>query len=93
MDPLSLAIIAGGLLAYSLISGRLTGTIITAPLVFVFFGLGMGAGGLGIANIVSRILTLTQEVKMGGDQAWNDGPPLQVNDCCILERRRVAAAD
>ncbi len=51
MDPLSLAIIAGGLLAYSLISGRLKGTIITAPLVFVFFGLGMGAGGLGIANI------------------------------------------
>jgi NhaP-type Na+/H+ or K+/H+ antiporter len=51
MDPLSLAIIAGGLLAYSLISGRLQGTIITAPLVFVFFGFVMGAGGLGVANV------------------------------------------
>lgn len=51
MDALSLAIIAGGLLCYSLVSGRLQGTIVTAPLVFILFGLVIGAGGLGVANV------------------------------------------
>lgn len=51
MDVLSLAIIAGGLLLYSLISGRLQGTVITAPLVFVAFGFAVGTGGLDIADI------------------------------------------
>jgi NhaP-type Na+/H+ or K+/H+ antiporter len=50
MGPLALATIAGGLLAYSLFSGRLKGTIITAPLVFVLFGFAIGSGGLGVAN-------------------------------------------
>ena len=50
MDLLSLAIIAGGLLLYSLISGRLQGTIVTAPLVFIIFGFAVGAGGLSAAN-------------------------------------------
>jgi hypothetical protein len=31
MDLLSLAIITGGLLLYSIVSGRLSGTILTAP--------------------------------------------------------------
>lgn len=51
MNPMSIAIVAGGLLAYSLISGRLTGTIITAPLVFVLFGFVVGTGGLGVTNV------------------------------------------
>ncbi|MDH3614916.1 MAG: cation:proton antiporter [Gammaproteobacteria bacterium] len=51
MDALSLAITAGGLLLYSLISGRLQGTIITAPLAFIVFGLIIGAGGLNVADI------------------------------------------
>jgi NhaP-type Na+/H+ or K+/H+ antiporter len=51
MDLLSLAIIAGGLLLYSLISGRLEGTVVTAPLVFIVFGLLVGAGGFDVANI------------------------------------------
>jgi len=51
MDPLTLAIIAGGLLLYALISGRLQGTIITAPLVFVIFGFVVGSGGLDIATL------------------------------------------
>lgn len=51
MDALSLAIIAGGLLLYSLISGRLQGTIVTAPLAFIVFGLIVGAGGLNVADI------------------------------------------
>ena len=51
MDLISLAIIVGGFLAYSLISGRLQGTVVTAPLVFVIFGLAIGTGGLNVANI------------------------------------------
>jgi len=51
MDALSLAIIAGGLLIYSLISGRLQGTVITAPLVFIIFGFVIGADGLDVADV------------------------------------------
>jgi NhaP-type Na+/H+ or K+/H+ antiporter len=51
MDALSLAIIAGGLLLYSLVSGRLQGTVVTAPLVFIVFGFVIGAGGLGVAML------------------------------------------
>ena len=51
MDIQSLAIIVGGLLLFSLISGRLRDTIITAPLVFVGFGLVIGSGGAGVAHI------------------------------------------
>ena len=51
MTLYSLGLIAGGLLLYSLISGRLQGTIITAPLVFIIFGFVVGAGGLDIAKI------------------------------------------
>ena len=51
MNAMSLAIGAGALLLYSLISGRLQGTIITAPLVFAAFGLAIGAGGFGVAEL------------------------------------------
>lgn len=51
MDLVSLVMIAGGLLVYSLASGRLEGTVITAPMVFVAFGFLAGSGGFGIANI------------------------------------------
>lgn len=51
MDLLSIAIISAGLLLYSLISGRLRGTFITAPLVFTVFGLAAGAGGVNIVSI------------------------------------------
>ena len=51
MDALSLAIIAGGFLMYSLISGRLQGTVITAPLVFIIFGFAIGTGGLDVADV------------------------------------------
>jgi NhaP-type Na+/H+ or K+/H+ antiporter len=51
MDLLSLAFIAGGLLFYSLISGRLEGTVITAPLVFIIFGFIAGSGGLQVIQI------------------------------------------
>lgn len=51
MDIQSLAIIAAGLLLFSLVSGRLRDTIITAPLIFILFGLLAGAGGTGVAHI------------------------------------------
>ena len=51
MDLLSLVIVAGGLLLYALISGRLEGTMVTAPLVFVAFGFAAGSGGFDIANV------------------------------------------
>lgn len=51
MDLVSLAIVLAGLLLYSLLSGRLQGTVLTAPLVFVLFGFAIGSGGLGVANL------------------------------------------
>ena len=50
MGLLSFALIAAGFFLYSLVSERLRGAIITAPLVFTLFGFMLGAGGLGIAT-------------------------------------------
>ncbi len=51
MDLMALAIITGGLLLYSLISGRLEGTIVTAPLIFIIFGFMLGSGGFNLAAV------------------------------------------
>ncbi len=51
MDLLSIEIIAAGLLLFSLVSRRLQGTVITAPLVFVVFGILIGARGLDIVQL------------------------------------------
>ena len=51
MDLTTIAILAGLFLAYSLVSGRLEGTVLTAPLLFVVFGFLAGPGGFGFANI------------------------------------------
>ena len=51
MDLITIAIIVAGLLIFSLISGRLKGTIITAPLVFAGFGFVVGAGSLEIVHL------------------------------------------
>ena len=51
MDHASLAILATLFLGYALVSGRLEGTVITAPLVFAGFGLLAGSAGLGFADI------------------------------------------
>jgi NhaP-type Na+/H+ or K+/H+ antiporter len=51
MELLSLAIIAGGLLLYSSVSGRLPGTILTAPLIFIVFGYTLGVGGFNLAAV------------------------------------------
>lgn len=51
MSLTSIGVIAGGLLLFSLVSGRLQGTIVTPPLIFVLFGFAIGGAGLGIADI------------------------------------------
>ena len=51
MDTLSLAVIIGGFLVFSLVSGRLHGTVLTAPLLFIVFGFLIGDGGISIANL------------------------------------------
>ena len=51
MELSSLAIITGGLLLFSLVSGRLQGTILTAPLIFIVFGYALGPGGINMAAV------------------------------------------
>lgn len=51
MDLITLAVIAVGLVGFSVFSGKLQGTIITAPLVFIVFGFAIGEGGFSIAQL------------------------------------------
>jgi NhaP-type Na+/H+ or K+/H+ antiporter len=51
MDLITLGVIAAGLVTFSVFSGKLQGTIITAPLVFIVFGFGIGDGGFGVAEL------------------------------------------
>lgn len=51
MSGWDVVIVAGTLFAYSLVSGRLLRTPITAPIVFVTVGLLLGDGGLGVLDI------------------------------------------
>jgi len=51
MDTISLLMIAAGMLAYALLSGRLRGSVVTGPMVFVAFGFIIGGGGFGLAQI------------------------------------------
>ena len=51
IDLITIAIVGGLFLVFSLVSGRLEGTILTAPLLFVTFGFLTGSGGIGLANV------------------------------------------
>lgn len=51
MDLVGIAVLAAGFLLYSLVSGRLDGTLITAPLLFVAFGFLFGESMLGVIKI------------------------------------------
>jgi len=51
MNLLSIIIVAAGLLAFSSVSGRLSTTPFTAPILFIVFGYLIGEGGLGVAHI------------------------------------------
>lgn len=54
MELLSLAVITAGFLLYSLISGRLKATIITAPMVLTAFGLIVGTAGMSIVGVDTK---------------------------------------
>ncbi len=51
MDIATVGIVALGFVAYVLISGRLDGTPVTAPMLFIAFGFAIGAGGIGVASL------------------------------------------
>ena len=50
MDLTTIAIICGLLFGYALLSGRLEGTVLTAPMLFVAAGFLLGPGGFGTAT-------------------------------------------
>ena len=47
----TITILAASLLAYSLVSGRLAGTMLTAPLLFVAIGFLTGPGGFDVIGV------------------------------------------
>jgi NhaP-type Na+/H+ or K+/H+ antiporter len=51
MEIGSIAVIAAGLLAFSLVSGRLRDSVLAPPLVFIVFGFVISRSGLGMADI------------------------------------------
>lgn len=51
MELLAIAVVAAAFILYALVSGRLEGTILTAPLLFAAFGFLIGPGGFGIADV------------------------------------------
>ena len=51
MDLLGVIVVCGGLIGFGLVSRKLEGTIVTAPLVFILFGFAIGSGGFGVADI------------------------------------------
>ena len=58
MDLVSIAVVVAGFLLFSLISGRLEGSIITAPMVFVAFGLVVGTMGMGVIRVAADHATV-----------------------------------
>ena len=51
MDTHGLALIAAGVILFGLVSRKLEGTIITAPMVFAAFGLLIGEAVFGLADL------------------------------------------
>ena len=51
MELLAITVVAAAFILYALVSGRLEGTILTAPLLFAAFGFLIGPGGFGIADV------------------------------------------
>ena len=51
MELLAIAVVAAAFILYALVSGRLEGTILTAPLLFAAFGFLIGPGGFAIADL------------------------------------------
>ena len=76
MDLQSIAIVAALFLAYSLVSGRLRGTLLTAPLLFAAFGwLAGSAGAVNIAvdhGVIHVVAELTLILVLFADAARID---------------------
>ena len=51
MELMGLAMVAAAFLAYAMVSGRLEGTMLTAPLFFAAFGFAIGPGGFDVVDI------------------------------------------
>ena len=51
MDTIDIAIVAAFVLAFSIISARLSTTVITGPMVFVLFGLIVGPDALNVVDL------------------------------------------
>ena len=66
IDPVTAAIAATLFLAYSLVSGRLEGSVFTAPMVFVAFGLLAGSGAIAVApvNVEHSVVHLIAELTL-----------------------------
>lgn len=61
-----LGILAAVVLAYALVSGRLKGTIVTAPMVFVLGGLLLGPAGIGVVtfDLESEVVLAIAEITL-----------------------------
>ncbi len=51
MDTIDIAIVAAFVVAFSIISARLSTTVITGPMVFVLFGLIVGPDALNVVDL------------------------------------------
>ncbi len=51
MNPATVALLGGLFLLYALVSGRLNGTVLTAPMIFVAFGFALSLGGSEMLSI------------------------------------------
>ncbi len=51
MDAASIGVVLLGFLAYAFVSGRIAGTVLTAPMLFISFGLLVGGAGLGLVDV------------------------------------------
>ena len=51
MDTESFLVIAAGLVAFAMVSGKLRDTVITPPMIFTVFGLVIGGAVLGVADV------------------------------------------
>ncbi len=51
MDTESFLVIAAGLVAFALVSGKLRSTVVTPPMIFSAFGLVIGGAVLGVAEV------------------------------------------
>ena len=66
MDLATIAAVTAIFLAYSLVSGKLSGTIVTAPMLFVAIGFAAGSGGFGVVavNVQHEVIHLIAELTL-----------------------------